>query len=389
MSIRLGNPDRSSKHYKDMAMAALRSDPALVRDAQHGDKRAFAKLVERHYAPLLSACRRMLGDPEPARDAAQEAVVRAMLGIDRLADPDRFGAWLTGIGLNVCRSLLSVPDLQNGSLEMLLDEGRLVDPVSPASTPPEQAELTELAMRVRAAIAELPAGQREAVVFFYLAGLTHGEIAEKLGTRPGAIKTRLHKARSALRAPLNDYEEHFAVTNQPTELIPMHVAELRRTAAADPLPARHIIFLEDGDGGRRLRIWIGPAEATALAVILDDVELPRPGVYQFAASLLTASGAQLREVRIVELTESTFYAQAVLADDTAVDARPSDALTLALVTGAPIYVAAAVLERCVEQQEALRDLIDEAEGAPDDAHAIAEDVRKRLAEELAEHQRRS
>jgi RNA polymerase sigma factor (sigma-70 family) len=375
-----------------MAMAVLRSDPALVRDAQHGDKRAFAELAERHYARLLSACRRMLGNPEPARDAAQEAVVRAMLGINRLADPDRFGAWLTGIGLNVCRSLLSVPDLQNGSLEVLLDDGRLVEPVSAASTPAELAEMTELAMRARAAIAELPAGQREAVVLFYLAGLTHAEIAEKLGTRPGAVKTRLHKARTALRAPLHDYEEHFTVTNQSTELIPMHVAELRRTRAADPLPARHIVFLEDGDGGRRLPIWIGPAEASALAVILDDVELPRPGVYQFAASLLTASSAQLREVRIVALTNFTFYAQAVLANDTTVDARPSDALTLALVTGAPIYVAAAVLERAVEHQEAMSDMIEEAERAPDDAHAIAEDVRKRLADsaaQLAERRKRS
>ncbi len=86
-----------------------------------------------------------------------------------------------------------------------------------------------------------------------------------------------------------------------TALIPIHVAELRRTAATEPGSERHIVFLED-DGRRRLPIWIGAAEATVLAVILEDVQLPRPGVYQFAGALLAGAGGRLREVRITELT---------------------------------------------------------------------------------------
>jgi RNA polymerase sigma factor (sigma-70 family) len=362
-------------------------EEALVREAQRGDKRAFAVLVERHYPALLAGCRRMLCDREAARDAAQEAVLRAMLGIDRLADRARFGAWLVGIGLNVCRSLLRAPDRRHSSLDLLRDE-----PTASAAALPDHAVAAELVVRVRAAVAELPSGQRDAVILFYLAGLTQAEAAEGLGTRPGAIKTRLHKARSALRARLADYKEEVPVTDQPSELIPMHIAELRRTAAAEPLEARHIVFLEDDHGKHRLPIWIGHAEATALAVVLDRVELPRPGLYQFAAALLSAAGAKLHEVRIVELTDSTFYAQAILADDAVIDARPSDALTLALLTGSPIHVAAAVLERTAAQQEALRDLLDEAETAPDDAHTIADDVRRRIAAsnaELAERRQRS
>jgi bifunctional DNase/RNase len=103
------------------------------------------------------------------------------------------------------------------------------------------------------------------------------------------------------------------MTDQTTRLIPMHIAELRRTQAAESGVERHIVFLED-DHGRRLPIWIGPAEATALALILEKVELPRPGVYQFAASLLAGAGGRLREVRVTELTDSTFYAQAILSD---------------------------------------------------------------------------
>ncbi len=89
-------------------------------------------------------------------------------------------------------------------------------------------------------------------------------------------------------------------------------------------------------------------------------------------------------MRIIKLTDSTFYAQAVLADGAIVDARPSDALTLALVTNAPIHVAAAVLEQTAKQESALSDLLEEADRAPDDAHAIADEVRTRLAASAAE-----
>jgi RNA polymerase sigma factor (sigma-70 family) len=366
-------------------MQTAGDDHALVAEARRGDKRAFARLVGRHYPVLLSSCRRMLGDPELSRDAAQEAVLRAMLGLDRLADPGRFGAWLVGIGLNVCRSLLGARARENSSIEV----ARLVEPTAPHIDPASQAESSELSAGVRAAVAGLPVGQRAAVALFYLAGLTHAEIAEELGTSRGAVKTRLHKARSTLRAPLHDlYEEHIAMTDQSQELIPMRVAELRRTAAPDPEAARHIVFLEDEAGEQRLPIWIGAAEGTALALILDQVELPRPGVHQFAAALLAATGGELREVRIVELTDSIYFAQARLADGAVVDARPSDALTLALVTGARIQVARGVLERAAASRDEWRDHHEEAERAPDDARAIADDVRRRLAAQAAEREER-
>ena len=365
-------------------------DHLLVAQARSGDRSAFARLVERHYPVLLSSARRMLGDPELSRDAAQEAVLRAMLGLDRLADPARFGAWLVGIGLNVCRSLLGTRARENNSIEWLREESGVRELVALDLDPASQAESSELSAGVRAAVAGLPVGQRAAVALFYLAGLTHAEIAEELATSTGAVKTRLHKARCTLRAPLKDlYEEHIAMTDPTQELIPMRVAELRRTAAPDGEAARHIVFLADDSGKHRLPIWIGESEAASLALILDHVELPRPGVYQFAAALLRATGAELREVRVVELTDSVFFAEAILADGAVVDARPSDALTLALVTGAPIRVARAVLDRAADQRDAWREHYEEAERAPDDARAIADDARRRLAAQAAERAERS
>lgn len=137
------------------AMARSEPDAALVAAARGGDRGAFAALVERHYGMLSAICRRITGDAEMAADAAQEAVLAALLGLDRLRDDDRFAAWLAGIGINLCRRALRErarwrrPD---GSEPVAADPG-----------PDEAAAAAEIAERVRAAIAALPPGQRAAV----------------------------------------------------------------------------------------------------------------------------------------------------------------------------------------------------------------------------------
>ncbi len=85
-----------------------------------------------------------------------------------------------------------------------------------------------------------------------------------------------------------------------------------------------------------------------------------------------------------ELSSSTFYAQAILSDETSVDARPRDALTLALVTGVPIYVSAGVLEQSDRNRAAFSDLLEEADAADDNARVIAEEVKARYAASAAE-----
>src|SRR4051794_17435667 len=350
-----------------------RPDADLVAAARGGDRRAFAVLVERHYGVLLATCRRASADGELAADAAQEAVVTALVGLERLRDPERFGAWLIGIGLNLCRRAL-----QERARWARSDAA---DTPAPGPGPQEAAEAAQVAERVRAAIAALPAGQRAAVTLFHLGGLSHAEVAGRLGTRPGAVKTRLHKARGALRRELVDvHREEFAV---PTA-VPMSVADVRRP---NDRPERHIVMLEEVGGERRLPIWIGTPEALSLVAALEEVELPRPGPYHFAQALLAAAGGALSEVRVSRLADSVFYATAVLADGSEVDARPSDALTLALVVGAPIAVEPAVLDAADCLARARPALAAEATAPADSASLLAEEGRVRLAEharELAE-----
>lgn len=351
-----------------------RPDSELVGAARGGDTGAFAALAERHYPLLLASCRRGLADPQRAHDAAQEAVLTALLGIARLRDDEQFGSWLIGIGLNVCRRL-SRTERRRPSLSL----EALAEPVSPGPGPAEAAESAEAAALVRGAIASLPAGQREAVRLFYLGGLTHAETAEELGTAVSAVKTRLHKARSSLKRRLHDLrEEPHPMTDRP---VSMHVAELRRTAGT---PVHHVVFLAEDGGERRLPIWIGAAEALALACLLEDVELPRPGPHDLAAALLAAAGGRLAEVRINRLTDAVFYAEVALGDGATVDARPSDALTLALAAGAPISVDPAVLEQAARTERAFGEELGEALGAVDDARTLADEMRSQMAETTAE-----
>jgi RNA polymerase sigma factor (sigma-70 family) len=342
------------------------TDSAVVEAARAGDRQAFATLVERHYGLLLATCRRAVGDPQTAADAAQEAVVTALLGLDRLRQDDRFAAWLVGIGLNLCRRAL-----QERARWARLDG---IEPAAAGPGPDEAVHAAQIAAQVRAAIAELPPGQRAAVTLFHLGGLSHAEVAGHLDTRPGAVKTRLHKARAALRRALTDvHREEFGMPAP----VPMRIADVRRPADR---PDRRIVVLAELDGPRRLPIWIGTAEAEALVAVLEDVALPRPGPYHFAEALLHAAGARVAEVHVTGLAEHIFYATAVLADGSEVDARPSDALTLALVTGAPIAVEPAVLEATAHAEQAHPRLTAEVTGAGDDAGVLADEVRARLAD---------
>jgi uncharacterized protein len=89
-------------------------------------------------------------------------------------------------------------------------------------------------------------------------------------------------------------------------------------------------------------------------------------------------------VRISRLTDATFYAVAVLADGTEVDARPSDAITLALLAGAPILVEEAVLEKTARQAEVYAEEIAALEEPEADARAMAQEARERLASQMLE-----
>lgn len=130
------------------------------------------------------------------------------------------------------------------------------------------------------------------------------------------------------------------------EMVPVTITGVVRGTDDGP-GRRERFFIEvaaaaEGDA-RRLRIGVGDAEAAALAFSLQGTEFPRPMTYQLMASLVAAAGSAVRSVRVTARHDDIFYAQVILRGGARVDARPSDALNLAAITGAPVFVADGLL----------------------------------------------
>jgi RNA polymerase sigma-70 factor (ECF subfamily) len=352
------------------------SDRSLVMRARTGDAEAFAVLLRRHRPGLMRVCAALLPDAGLAADVVQDAALVAWLQLDRLRDADRFGSWLLGIGRVLCLRVLR--ELRDGRVQLTRD-GALPERAADDRDAPDARLLAgERSADLAAAIAALPPGQRDAIVLFHLADLPQATVAARLGTAAGAVRTRLHKGRATLRsrlAPAYDTPKESAMPNS----VPVRIADVRRTPAR-----RHVVVLAGDE--HELPIWIGRPEAEALVAGLEDVELPRPNAHALALSLLQASGRAVAAVRVCRLEASVFYAEVMLDDGTAVDARPSDALVLAVATGCPIEVARDVLEttRDPPPDEFTEDLAQAEEGG---AARLAAELRAELVARTEELRR--
>ena len=105
-----------------------------------------------------------------------------------------------------------------------------------------------------------------------------------------------------------------------------------------------IVLLRERDGGRHVPIWIGAAEATAIAYAQEGVVPPRPLTHDLLVNVIHAVGRELVTVRIDSVLEGVFHASLILDDDTEISSRSSDAIALALRSGATIVAEEGVLD---------------------------------------------
>lgn len=112
---------------------------------------------------------------------------------------------------------------------------------------------------------------------------------------------------------------------------------------------QRVVILKEKGAERYLPIWIGPAEADAIAIKLQDVTVPRPLTHDLLSSVINALGASVNSIIVCDLKNDTFFAKIILSvnggGNIEVDSRPSDAIALAVRVKAPIFADEAVLNK--------------------------------------------
>jgi RNA polymerase sigma-70 factor (ECF subfamily) len=310
-------------------------DGDLARLARDGDPVAFRLLVERHQ-PMVRTRARQLGEASDVDDIMQESFLQAYLGLDRLRDPDRFAGWLAGIVFNVARSLR-----RRAPVTLLADWPEPLHPASARGLP--SAEELDRADAVRAAVAALPAGQRQAVARHYYADEPAGQAA---GT-PGAARASLHKARRRLRVYLTEHRPDLVPASGRTAMTTVRLARIERRIPPGPVPDRfptHVLVLADDTGHRELPIWLLGRDSHRF----DDHAQFEPAADQLTVRLLHAAATRVTAVEVDELGPEVTVARIELATPDGpgpVTARLLDGLAVAIAAGAPIRVADAVLDR--------------------------------------------
>lgn len=185
------------------------TEQELVTRAKSGEADAFAQLVEQNQNRIYSLALRMVGNPEDAADLAQEAFLSAWRGLEKFQGEAAFSTWLYRLTSNVCIDFLRREKRKKaaGTVFYLDDteEGATLDLPDYDADPHRQLEQDEVRESIARGMAELSPEHRKVLSLREISGLSYAEIADILGLEEGTVKSRIARARLALRKKLLEY----------------------------------------------------------------------------------------------------------------------------------------------------------------------------------------
>ncbi|HJA63183.1 MAG TPA: sigma-70 family RNA polymerase sigma factor [Candidatus Intestinimonas stercoravium] len=189
------------------------TEQELVRRAKDGDQLAFEQLVTDNEKRIYNLCRRMVGDQEDAAELTQETFLNAWRGLPGFQAESAFSTWLYRLASNVCLDFLR-REKRRKSLSLTvvsLDQEEAVELEIPDQRYAPEGELERLEQRqaIRDGLARLSEEHRQVLVLRELSGLSYREIAQLLGVEEGTVKSRIARARGALRKVLVEEGNFF------------------------------------------------------------------------------------------------------------------------------------------------------------------------------------
>ena len=174
----------------------------LVSQARAGDTAAFEQLMLDNQDRVYTLCLRMTGDREDALDLAQETFLNAWRGLSSFHGNSSFSTWVYRLASNACIDFLRKRKRrQQGEAPLSLDddEAPLPQPADPRGTPEDELERRELRRAVERGLQALPEHHRQVLIMRELSGLSYQEIGAVLNLDLGTVKSRIARARMALK----------------------------------------------------------------------------------------------------------------------------------------------------------------------------------------------
>ncbi|MGD2174883.1 MAG: DUF151 domain-containing protein [Candidatus Brocadiaceae bacterium] len=314
----------------------------LVRRAGRGDREAFGELVERFQDAVYGTAYALVGDFHHAHDLAQESFIRAWSKLATLRDPDRFPGWLYRITRNCCLDFLRRRKPGTVSLS------RVDVPASELPTAPEKLQKAEMREAVLDAVGELSEPHRLATTLFYIDGYSVREVAKFLEVPSGTVKRRLHDSRKQLKERMLAMVEDELKGSRPgpefRDDVMREISRVEVRPERSPSDQGRVLLVDKDD--RHLPIIIGKTEEAAIHRAVSGRTPPRPLTHELFLAALDAFGISVKEARVTQLQDGIFSGELVLehqGGQRILDSRPSDAVALAMMTGAKVTVAEEVM----------------------------------------------
>jgi RNA polymerase sigma-70 factor, ECF subfamily len=186
----------------------LPDEPAVIARAASGDRTAFAQLMEHYQSACYGLAWRLLGDPDQAADATQDAFIHAYRAIGTYRG-GIFRSWLLRITANASYDILRRQQRRPAGPLPDPDEGAPELPDLAAVNPVVEASRAEMYRHLERALAKLPADQRTAIVLCDVYGMDYNEVAAMTKSALGTVKSRIHRGRLRLRELLAEHRELF------------------------------------------------------------------------------------------------------------------------------------------------------------------------------------